>query len=202
MTPISPLVLPRVLGRLAWLLASVLPLAVDAQISLVPVGVAYQADFAVTGAPKNAASYALWGLPPGLTVVGAGQSADTYALSGPFGTITGTPTTVGTYAVNITAWESSDHTGANWTHVYTLVVSDGSTPLPPEPAAIIPPLPAPVVTNPPPVVTSGDSSNHSGSGGGGGGAPSFWFTGLLALLRVARLCRARKMSGADRLIYD
>jgi len=171
---------------LALLLAGGLPLMVGAQTTVVQVGVAYQADFAVTGAPKAASSYALWGLPPGLTVLGAGQSVDTYALSGPFGTISGTPTTMGTYTINVQAWESSDHTGPSRTHTYTLIVGDAATPLPPEPVTAAVPLPTPVVSNPAPVMGGGGSG-----GGGGGGAPSGWFCGLIAALWAVRFRRHR-----------
>lgn len=99
---------------------------------ILPKGVAYQADFSVTGFPKAASCYALSGLPPGLAVSGASYASgtDTYSVNSPFGTISGTPTTVGSFALNLTAWESTDRAGASRTYTYNLVVTDGVTPIP------------------------------------------------------------------------
>ena len=92
------------------------------------VGIAYQADFAITGAPKSASSYAVTGLPPGLSVVGASFSAgtNTYALNAPFGTITGTPTAAGNFSLSVTAWEFANQTGSSRTFTYGISVSPGS----------------------------------------------------------------------------
>lgn len=95
-------------------------------------GLPYAADFAVTGVPRNAASYSVSGLPPGLSVVGASFSAgsNTYALNAPFGSITGTPTAAGNFPLTITAWEFPSSTGASRTYGYSLTVSPAPNSVP------------------------------------------------------------------------
>lgn len=132
---------PRGLGALfaavSFLLATTLTARANPPASA-QVGIAYQSDFAVTGSPKSASSYAITGLPSGLSVVGATFSAgsDTYALNRPFGTITGTPTASGIFSLSVTAWEFANQSGSSRTYAYTITVS-------PAPAS------APVITTQP-----------------------------------------------------
>jgi len=97
------------------------------------VGAAYEADFAVTGSPKSASSYAITGLPPGLIVVGATFSAatNTYSLNRPFGIITGSPTAAGNFSLSVTAWEFANQSGLSRTYAYSIAVS---------PAPVVAPL--------------------------------------------------------------
>lgn len=91
------------------------------------VGTAFNAAFAVTGAPASTQSYTVSGLPPGLSVPGATLAAGTYRLNDGTGTITGTPTTAGSYMVNITGWEFSGSSGRSQSYVYEIQVSGGAT---------------------------------------------------------------------------
>ena len=91
----------------------------------VRVGTTYAATFAVTGPSRTVGSYVVNGLPPGLAVTGGNFSAGTnsYSLNGGYWRIAGTPTTVGTYAVTVTAWEFANQTGASRAYVYSLRVN-------------------------------------------------------------------------------
>lgn len=109
------------------------PLAAQSNTpALARVGVSYQADFAVTGVPKSASSYAVTGLPPGLSVAGANFSAgtNTYALNRPFGTITGTPTAAGNFSFSVIAWEFANQSGTSRTFAYSITVSPAPTSAP------------------------------------------------------------------------
>jgi hypothetical protein len=65
--------------------------------------------FSVTGAQTPAGSYRVTGtLPPGLTVTGANANG---VVNGTTGSITGTPTTAGTYTLSILAYEHANGTG-------------------------------------------------------------------------------------------
>ena len=65
--------------------------------------------FTVTGAAIPAGSFRISGtLPPGLTVAGANTSG---VLNGSSGTISGTPTTTGSYTVSILAYERANAAG-------------------------------------------------------------------------------------------
>ena len=76
-------------------------------------GTAASVAVSVSGAPGNPKSYSVSGtLPAGLTLVGG---VGTYVnVVAPYKmTISGTPTTAGTYALTITAWDGSNGTGGN-----------------------------------------------------------------------------------------
>jgi len=72
------------------------------------VGVAFTMVFALTGAPgATPESYAIFGvLPPGLTVPGATGPAGNLTLNSNTGSIQGTPTTAGSYNIEIQAFDS------------------------------------------------------------------------------------------------
>lgn len=73
------------------------------------VGTAMSYGFAVTGAPTIAGSYRVTGqLPPGLSLVGGNANG---IVNGSTGTISGTPTTPGSYSVAIRAYEFNNGTG-------------------------------------------------------------------------------------------
>ena len=139
-----PAPMPRLLPfkyffRLSWWLVGLAPLIAQAgDPGAAQVGAAYAADFAVTGAPKSASSYAVTGLPPGLSVAGASFSAgtNTYALNASFGTISGTPAVAGNFSLSVTAWEFANQAGTSRTFTYSISVS-------PAPAS------APVITRQP-----------------------------------------------------
>ncbi len=89
------------------------------------VGTPFSMDFAVTGAPQSASSYAINGLPSGLAVPGATFSAgtNTYTLNAPFGSITGTPTVAGNFTLVITAWELVNRSGVSRAYNYNITVA-------------------------------------------------------------------------------
>lgn len=91
------------------------------------VGTDFPAAFAVTGAPSVPKSYTVTNLAPGLIVPGATLSGGKYTLNGSTGTISGTPTTAGTYTSTITAWEFTNGTGKSTSYNYTIVVTGGAT---------------------------------------------------------------------------
>ncbi len=91
------------------------------------VGESFSAGFSIIGAPAPTRSYTIADLPPGLSVPGANFNGSRYTLNADFGTITGTPTTAGSYAVEITAWEFSNAGGRSQTYFYDIVVSGGVT---------------------------------------------------------------------------
>lgn len=88
-------------------------------------GAAFQAAFAVTGAPSTVKSYTISNLPPGLSVTGATASGADLLLNASNGTISGTPTTAGNYAVSIKAWEKVSATGKSVSYSYTINVTGG-----------------------------------------------------------------------------
>ncbi|MBI2512496.1 MAG: immunoglobulin domain-containing protein [Opitutae bacterium] len=88
-------------------------------------GTAFQAAFAVTGAPSAVKAYTIAGLPPGLAVTGATASGADLLLNASTGTITGTPTTAGNYTTVITAWEKTGGTGNKKAYNYVINVTGG-----------------------------------------------------------------------------
>lgn len=95
-------------------------------------GVSFTTTFAVTGRPKSVGSYTVSGLPSGLSVPGAAFSAgtNTYSLNAPFGTITGTPTVAGSFALIITAAELPNGAGVSQAYNYSIVVSPAANSAP------------------------------------------------------------------------
>ncbi|HWA24327.1 MAG TPA: immunoglobulin domain-containing protein [Lacunisphaera sp.] len=90
------------------------------------VGASFSAAFAVTGATTPPGSYTVSGLPPGLSVPGStAHGSGEVLLNGTSGTITGTPTTAGSFVVDITAWQNSGATGDSIPNTYTINVSGG-----------------------------------------------------------------------------
>jgi hypothetical protein len=73
------------------------------------VGEPFTLTFSVTGAPTVVKSYHITGtLPPGLSIAGLNASGNLNAATG---TISGTPTTQGSYTVNIQAYDRIDARG-------------------------------------------------------------------------------------------
>jgi hypothetical protein len=94
------------------------------------VGDPFTLVFAVTGAPATAASYEVRGaLPPGLSI--AGLSGDT--LNSDSGILSGTPTTAGSYSLNIRAWNSPNKAGLGGNPTFTLQIQV-------QPSAVAPPV--------------------------------------------------------------
>jgi sugar lactone lactonase YvrE len=89
-------------------------------------GTAFTAAFAVTGAPSTTKSYTITNLPPGLNIAGATASGSSLLLNASNGTISGTPTTAGNYAVAIKAWEKAGGTGKSASYSYTINVTGGA----------------------------------------------------------------------------
>ena len=89
------------------------------------VSVAFSAAFAVTGAPGPTKSYTIANLAPGLTVTGATLSAGILLINASTGTISGTPTTAGSYTATITAWGKVDATGDKKAYTYAINVGGG-----------------------------------------------------------------------------
>ncbi|HLP07616.1 MAG TPA: immunoglobulin domain-containing protein, partial [Opitutaceae bacterium] len=89
------------------------------------VGTAFQAAFAITGAPSTTKSYTISNLPPGLSVTSATASGTSLVLNASSGTISGTPTTAGNYSVSIKAWEKTGATGKSASYSYTINVTGG-----------------------------------------------------------------------------
>lgn len=91
------------------------------------VGESFSAGFSIIGAPAPTASYTIGDLPPGLSVPGASFNGLHWVLNASFGSISGTPTTAGNYAVEITAWERSNGSGRSQTYFYEILVGGGVT---------------------------------------------------------------------------
>jgi len=84
------------------------------------VGSVFAMVFSVTGAPANAASYEVRGvLPPGLSI--PGLSGD--LLNAQNGTISGTPTTAGSFSLSIRAWNTRNKQGQGGSPTFTLQIN-------------------------------------------------------------------------------
>jgi hypothetical protein len=84
------------------------------------VGQSFSLAFALTGAPSAARSYEIRGtLPPGLSV--PGMAGD--LLNASTGTITGTPTTAGSYSLSIRAWSSTNKRGDGGNPTFTVQIN-------------------------------------------------------------------------------
>jgi len=84
------------------------------------VGSAFAMVFSVTGAPANAASYEVRGvLPPGLSI--SGLSGD--LLNAQNGTISGTPTSAGSFSLLIRAWNTRNKQGEGGNPTFTLQIN-------------------------------------------------------------------------------
>jgi len=84
------------------------------------VGSVFAMVFSVTGAPANAASYEVRGvLPPGLSI--PGLSGD--LLNAQNGTISGTPTTAGSFSLSIRAWNNRNKQGNGGNPTFTLQIN-------------------------------------------------------------------------------
>ena len=98
---------------------------VPASPATAPAGTAFTMSFAVTGAPSSPQSYKVVGaLPPGLNITGLTAGI----LNARSGSITGTPTTAGSYVFTIQAWEKTNATGnSSPKYSVTVNVTGGST---------------------------------------------------------------------------
>ncbi len=89
------------------------------------VGQPFQAAISITGAPLVPGSYEVRGeIPPGLTIAGLfGDLVNSSTLA-----LTGTPTTAGTYTLNIRAWAEANKGGLGGSPIfdYTIQVAGGS----------------------------------------------------------------------------
>jgi hypothetical protein len=84
------------------------------------VGEPFSMVFAFVGAPKSAGSYEIRGtLPPGLSI--PGLSGD--LLNDSSGTITGTPTLAGSYALSVRGWNNTNKRGDGGTLTYTITIN-------------------------------------------------------------------------------
>jgi hypothetical protein len=84
------------------------------------VGQPFSMVFAFVGSPTAAASYEIRGtLPPGLSV--PGLSGD--LLNDSSGTITGTPTVVGSYSLSVRGWNNTNKRGNGGDRTYTVNIN-------------------------------------------------------------------------------
>ncbi|MBL9204867.1 MAG: immunoglobulin domain-containing protein [Opitutaceae bacterium] len=84
------------------------------------VGKSFSMVFAVIGAPATAASYEVRGtMPPGLSVLGL--SGD--LLNASSGTLTGTPTTAGSFALLVRAWNNTNKRGDGGNPTFTITIN-------------------------------------------------------------------------------
>lgn len=84
------------------------------------VGEPFSMVFSFVGAPKSAGSYEIRGtLPPGLSI--PGLSGD--LLNDSSGTITGTPTVAGSYALSVRGWNNTNKRGDGGTLTYTITIN-------------------------------------------------------------------------------
>jgi hypothetical protein len=96
------------------------------------VGEAFNLAFTITGTPEEVRSWEVTGeIPPGLSVPGI--SGDT--LNSGVGTITGTPTAVGSYSISIKPWDSLNLSG-DTTTASTIVINVAAPPLPDPPTIL------------------------------------------------------------------
>lgn len=109
------------------------------QFSIVPaspadamVGVQFNLAFTITGTPEEVQSWQVTGdIPPGLSV--PNLVGDT--LNNGTGTITGTPTTAGSYSISIQPWDRLNLSG-DTTTARTIVINVAAPPLPDPPAIL------------------------------------------------------------------
>lgn len=97
--------------------------------AIAKTGEAFDMVFAVTGAPGNVASWRVTGsLPPGLAL--SGLSGNT--LNSRFGSITGTPTSVGSYDLTLKPYAKTNLRGdtTSFTYSLTITVQQGVVPTP------------------------------------------------------------------------
>ena len=92
------------------------------------VGQQFDATFQVTGTPSEPLSYTVGNLPPGLTVPTSTTNTFGLLINAASGSISGVPTTAGTYDVLITAWKRVNAAGPNYALNYRIVVAAGSGP--------------------------------------------------------------------------
>ncbi len=84
------------------------------------VGQPFSMVFAFVGAPTSAGSYEIRGtLPPGLSI--PGLSGD--LLNSSSGTITGTPTVAGSYALSVRGWNNTNKRGDGGSITYTININ-------------------------------------------------------------------------------
>ena len=90
------------------------------------VGTAFSAIYSVIGANGGSVpkSYTVTNLAPGLVTPGT-FNGTRWLIVGSSGSISGTPTTAGTFAASITAWENNNGSGNSTTYLYTINVSGG-----------------------------------------------------------------------------
>lgn len=91
-------------------------------------GVDFSLVFSLTGSGNTPESYSIIGiLPPGLTVPNATGPAGNLTLNASSGSITGVPTTAGTFSVEITAFDSPNRGlgthGSSEAHTLTFVIT-------------------------------------------------------------------------------
>ncbi len=93
------------------------------------VGTAFSAAFAIIGANGGSVpkSYTVTNLAPGLSVTGGTFSSNRWFVTGSSGSISGTPTTAGSYQATVTAWENSNASGNSSSYPYTINVTGGAT---------------------------------------------------------------------------
>ncbi len=83
------------------------------------LGEPFSMAFSFVDAPTSAGSYEILGaLPPGLTVPGLSGNL----LNGSSGTITGTPTVVGSYDLSVRGWNGANKRGEGGTISYTITI--------------------------------------------------------------------------------
>lgn len=92
------------------------PLSATAGVAISPVA------FAITGAPLPAASWRITGsIPPGLTL--SGVSATPTTINGSSLTLSGTPTTAGSYSIGLVAYEGLNLTKSSASYTYVVTVA-------------------------------------------------------------------------------
>lgn len=129
------------------------------------VGQSFTLVFAVIGAPATAASYEVRGtLPPGLSI--PGLSGD--LLNASTGTLTGTPTTAGSYTMLVRAWNSPNkgaNGGLGGNPTFSLIVNVAAAP-----------VTAPVFTQHPASISTplGGTATFSATATGGGTITYQW----------------------------
>jgi len=125
----SGLIIAASIGSMDTLVGATVVSGTPASPASATVGTAFSAAFSTTGAPAAAKSYTVSNLPPGLSVPSGTLSGTKYTINASTVSITGTPTTAGSWVVTVTAWEKVSAAGGSKSLSYTInVTGSGNAP--------------------------------------------------------------------------